>query len=53
MSDKNIIDASESLQNIKEYFKNNEGKIFTLVSTDVTGKEIRYIFVSSSLLLNN
>ena len=44
MSDKNIIDASESLQNIKEYFKNNEGKIFKLVSTDVTGEEIRYIF---------
>lgn len=49
MSDKNIIDASEinaseSLQNIKEYFKNNEGKIFTLVTTDVTGEELRYIF---------
>lgn len=44
MSDKNIIEASESLQNIKEYFKNNEDKIFTLVSTDVTGEEVRYIF---------
>lgn len=49
MSNKNIIDASEinaseSLQNIKEYFKNNEGKIFTLVTTDVTGEELRYIF---------
>lgn len=40
----NIIDASESLQNIKEYFKNNEDKIFTLVSKDFDGNERKYTF---------
>lgn len=40
----NWVGANESLQDIKEYFKLNEGKIFTLVSTDNTGGEIRYVF---------
>lgn len=44
MSDNNIINASESLQNIKEYFKNNGDKIFTLVSKDFDGDERKYTF---------
>lgn len=44
MSDNNIINASESLQNIKEYFKNNGDKIFTLVSKDFDGYERKYTF---------
>ena len=44
MIDNNIIDANKTLQDIKEYFKLNEGKIFTLVSTDCAGDEIRYVF---------
>lgn len=40
----NWVEANESIQDIKEYFKLNEGKIFTLVSTDCAGDEIRYVF---------
>lgn len=40
----NWVEANESLQDIKEYFKLNEGKIFTLVSKDFDGEEIKYTF---------
>lgn len=38
------VGANESLQNIKEYFKSNGDKIYTLVSKDFDGYERKYIF---------
>lgn len=38
------VGANESLQNIKEYFKSNGDKIYTLVSKDFDGEEIKYTF---------
>lgn len=40
----NWVGADESLQDIKEYFKINKDKIFTLVSKDFDGEELKYTF---------
>lgn len=40
----NWVGANESLQTIKEYFDANKGKVFTMVSTDCMGDELRYTF---------